>query len=189
MTTKVHTASARHVGNQIARWRHRHNKPVFYYDFLITNIYIHIQTLSLHLAPSTLLPKSQKATIITNKNEATIDFPSGWAKNLVAEVKSNSSTEQLVQLKIDGDTTKSVKGCGEQNSIETFPLKEGIKKLVATFNYGDKGSSEKDMKPSELHQGGPWDIGVMKLLMVLAENGDDEDFNDVVLQIRGIGGK
>jgi hypothetical protein len=37
-----------------------------------------------------------------------------------------------------------------------------------------------------LQHGGPWDIGVMQLLMVLAENGDDKDFNDVVLQVRGI---
>jgi len=43
-------------------------------------------------------------------------------------------------------------------------------KLVATFYYG------KHKKASELQHGGPWDIGVMQLLMVLAENGDGQGF-------------
>jgi hypothetical protein len=117
--------------------------------------------------------------ISVSKNVATIDFPKGWATNVAVEVKSNSSFDQHVELDIDG-SKKTVKGTGEQQSLETISVPEGTSKLVATFSYG------KDKKPSELQHGGPWDIGVMQLLMVLAENGDDEDFNDVVLQVRGV---
>ena len=119
------------------------------------------------------------ATIYIDENVATIDFPKGWATNVAVEVKSNSSFDQHVELDIDG-SKKTVKGTGEQQSLETISVPEGTSKLVATFSYG------KDKKPSELQHGGPWGIGVMQLLMVLAENGDDEDFNDVVLQVRGV---
>jgi len=119
------------------------------------------------------------ATIYIDENVATIDFPNNWATNVALEVKSNSSFDQHVELDIDG-TKKTVKGTGERASLETISVPEGTSRLVATFTYGG------DKKPSELQHGGPWDIGVMKLLMVVAENGDDKDFNDTVLQVRGV---
>jgi hypothetical protein len=124
----------------------------------------------------------QTPTISVSQNVATISLPKGWATNVAVEVKSNSSLDQHVELDIDG-TKKTIKGTGEQASLETLSLPEGTSKLVATFSHGS------DKKPSELQHGGPWDIGTMQLLMVLAENGDDEDFNDVVLQVRGVVGK
>jgi hypothetical protein len=123
------------------------------------------------------------ATITVSKNVATVSFPSGWATNMVIEVISNSSFEQQVELDMDGSTKENITGTGEKNSVETVKIPDGTKKLMAKFTHGS------DKKPSELQYGGPFDIGVMKLLMITAENGDDEDFNDVVLQIRGKGGK
>jgi hypothetical protein len=59
---------------------------------------------------------SQDATISTNKNEATITFAPGAAKGTTVLVKTNSSTEQHIQLNIDGTET-SVAGSGERNTI------------------------------------------------------------------------
>jgi hypothetical protein len=121
------------------------------------------------------------ANISVSKNEATILFREGWATNMVVEVISNSSFDQQVQLDMDG-SKETVTGTGEKNSVKTVKIPDGTSKLVATFTYG------KDKKPSELQHGGPFEIGTYKMLMVVAENGDDDDFNDVVLQIRGLGG-
>lgn len=109
---------------------------------------------------------------------------------MIAEVRSNSALEQKVQLKIEdgthGITNRTFEGSGENNNFGIARLPPGTFKLTATFTYG--GDDYKKKKPSELHSGGPHKFGAMNVMTVFAENGDDEDFNDVQLQVRGVGG-
>ncbi|MFF0561331.1 fucose-binding lectin II [Streptomyces sp. NPDC004266] len=39
------------------------------------------------------------------------------------------------------------------------------------------------MQPSKLNCGGPYDIGTYNLMVVVAENGDDGDYNDSILEL------
>jgi hypothetical protein len=122
------------------------------------------------------------ATISTNKNEATITFAPGAAKGMTVLVKTNSSTEQHIQLNIDGTET-SVVGSGERNTIlKSIPLDPSVSKVTATFSYDDKSAR----KPSAgLNSGGPYAIGAYRTMVIVAENGDDADYNDAIVEING----
>ena len=58
-------------------------------------------------------------------------------------------------------------------------IPQEAKKIVLTFSYEEKDEKQ---KPSTLKAGGPYDIGRVNIVAVVAENGDDVDFNDAVAQ-------
>jgi len=127
------------------------------------------------------------ATVSTHPsapNVAHIHIPFDWATGIVFEMITNSPTEQRVELRIDGDL-HNVTGSGTEASLKTIPIPDGTRVMAARFTYGDKDAP----KPSKLQVGGPYYLGTSRWMMIMAENGDDEDCNDVVLHIRGKGMK
>lgn len=116
-----------------------------------------------------------------DKNVATFEFAKGFAQYMTVEVKTNSSTEQHVLLNIDSTET-SVEGSGERKTLKSFSLDPSASKMTATFTHGDKSAR----KPAKgLNSGGPYQIGQYRLMVVVAENGDDSDYNDAILEIKG----
>lgn len=138
-------------------------------------------------APFTMAPASKmrlsSATLATDKNVATITMEPGVARRFGFEVKSNSSTGQHVLINIDGEETLVV-GSGEDTSLKAFAAlpREAIN-ITATFSHGNDKSALKPAK--RLVAGGPCSTGQYVTMAVVAENGDDEDHNDAVLEIRG----
>ena len=116
-----------------------------------------------------------------DKNVATFEFAKGFAQYMTVKVKTNSSTEQHVLLNIDSTET-SVEGSGERKTLKSFSLDPSASKMTATFTHGDKSAR----KPAKgLNSGGPYQIGQYRLMVVVAENGDDSDYNDAILEIKG----
>jgi hypothetical protein len=74
-----------------------------------------------------------------------------------------------------------VSGSGERNNIiSSFSLDPSASTLTATFTSGD------NRKPAaSMHTGGPYAIGAYMTMLVLAEDGDDADCNDTILEIKG----
>jgi hypothetical protein len=123
------------------------------------------------------------ATLATDKNKGTITFARGAARGFTLEVKANSSTEQHVLIDIDGKETL-VAGSGENDtSLKSFRLPNSAVNITATFSHGNDKST---LKPAtRLLAGGPYSTGQYVTMAIVAENGDDEDNNDAVLEIRG----
>jgi len=112
-------------------------------------------------------------------NIAEVSVPHGI--EISVKVKTNSKFVQKVELKDkSGAVIKSFTGSGEHNSIagqETFKT-DGI--VHASFEFSqDSGGS---WKHSALNSGGPYLIGSYNLLVIVAENGDDADYNDSILE-------
>ncbi|MFJ1937672.1 fucose-binding lectin II [Kitasatospora sp. NPDC088160] len=110
-------------------------------------------------------------------NQAEIALPAG--AQVAVKVKTNSKLLQSVKLTSkDGQVDQLFTGTGERNTIGQTAL-TGVSQLVATFEYGE---SEGVLKPSNLNSGGPYEIGAYNLMVIVAENGDDSDYNDTVLE-------
>jgi hypothetical protein len=110
-------------------------------------------------------------------NEATFSFPPDWPTKAVLTVSSDSPLPQTIQLSIDG-ATQTITGPFGEPWTEKMALPGGTRKVVAKFFHTD------GKQPSALQCSGPISLGSSVLMMVVAEDGDDEDFNDVVLQIK-----
>ncbi|KAG8424720.1 hypothetical protein J3458_001491 [Metarhizium acridum] len=114
-------------------------------------------------------------------NVAEINFGDEWgSQNL--KVKANFRSVQYVRIKVDNEEFEA-SGSGEGNTI-IFDRKLGTpcKKISATFEYQTENGGKLQ---SKLRSGGPYDIGRYKTLIVVAENGDDADYNDVIFEISG----
>ena len=112
---------------------------------------------------------------ILRNNIASIDFRD-VSVAIGCTVKTNSPAVQRVTVTKQGQAVYQFEGKGERNLIgqETF---NGGSALDWTFEYGVS-----DFRPSSLRSGGPYAIGKSNFLIIVAENGDDSDFNDVVVQ-------
>ncbi|MFF3005041.1 fucose-binding lectin II [Kitasatospora sp. NPDC057940] len=111
-------------------------------------------------------------------NQAEIALPAG--AQVAVKVKTNSKLLQSVKLTSkDGQVDQLFTGTGERNNIIGQTTLTGVSQLVATFEYGE---SEGALKPSRLNSGGPYDIGAYNLMVIVAENGDDADYNDTILE-------
>ncbi|MFE4540029.1 fucose-binding lectin II [Streptomyces scopuliridis] len=122
---------------------------------------------------------SDKAYVFTKDDKAEIVLPSGVTVQV--KVKTNSKATQKVTLKDNHDVVDlEFSGTGERNTIGDKTITPVDKSLfTAVFEYaGDDGV----FKPSKLNSGGPYDIGNYHLMVVVAENGDDSDYNDTVLE-------
>ncbi|KAM0693739.1 hypothetical protein Q7P36_006996 [Cladosporium allicinum] len=115
--------------------------------------------------------------ISINGNEATFSFPPDWPTKAVLTVSSDSPLPQKIELSIDGNNQTITGPFGEPWS-EKMVVPGGTSKVVAKFFHTD------GKQPSALQFSGPISLGSSVLMMVVAEDGDDEDFNDVVLQIK-----
>ncbi|KFG78721.1 hypothetical protein MANI_002039 [Metarhizium anisopliae] len=114
-------------------------------------------------------------------NVAEINFGNDWSPQHL-KVKTNSKSAQNVQIKVD-DQEFQASGSGErQNIIFDRQLDKPCKKISATFTYQ---AANGDKLASKLKAGGPYDIGRYKTITVVAENGDDIDYNDAIFEISG----
>ncbi|MFJ8729190.1 fucose-binding lectin II [Streptomyces bauhiniae] len=123
---------------------------------------------------------SEKAYLTARGNEAEVFLPAGTTVQVRA--KTNAKATQKVRLATkDGAVNEEFTGTGERNTIigETT-VTPGEKFLLnAVFEYaGDDGV----FQPSSLRWGGPYEIGKYNLLVAVAENGDDSDYNDTILE-------
>lgn len=119
------------------------------------------------------------ADAVINQNVASITLPDDV--DVTVEVKTNSQSKQKVSIKSDkGDVNLNFEGSGERNKLggETQTKRFGSP-LKVTFEYADASGK---WKPSTLQKGGPYAVGRLNILFVVAENGDDADYNDCTLQ-------
>ncbi|GAA2837649.1 hypothetical protein GCM10010441_72480 [Kitasatospora paracochleata] len=121
-----------------------------------------------------------QAYVYVKGNQAEIHLPAGVTVQV--KVKSNSQLTQKVTLKDKtGEVDLEFTGTGERNTIigdkTIIPSQNFL--LNAVFEYAD---ADGIFKPSKLNSGGPYDIGNYHLLVAVAENGDDTDYNDTILE-------
>lgn len=118
--------------------------------------------------------------VLLDGNTARVFFgPDSAFRNL--RVKVNSPSKQYVTL--SGGIRRQLSGSGESNStLCDEPFSPTTKEVQVVFEY-DAGNGEK--KASKLRYGGPYEIGRFRMLVLVAENGDDSDYNDVVVEFSG----
>ncbi|WP_275462243.1 fucose-binding lectin II [Streptomyces noursei] len=120
------------------------------------------------------------AYVYAKGNTGEIRLPTGVA--IAVKAKSNASTTQKVTIKgHDGEVNLEFTGDGERNHIfgqETITLKSEAP-LAAVFEYAIDGVFTAS---KGTNAGGPYDIGNYHILVLVAENGDDADYNDTILE-------
>ncbi|MFF2117053.1 fucose-binding lectin II [Kitasatospora sp. NPDC058184] len=118
------------------------------------------------------------AYVLVKGNTAEISLPAG--AQVTVKAKTNSSNVQKVQLTSkDGVVDLAFSGTGERNAVIGQQTITGQAGLTATFEFA---SAEGDFRPSKLNSGGPYEIGAYNLMVLVAENGDDADYNDTILE-------
>ncbi|WP_049650879.1 fucose-binding lectin II [Kitasatospora sp. MY 5-36] len=118
------------------------------------------------------------AYVFAKGNTAEISLPAG--AQVAVKAKTNSSNVQKVQLTSkDGVVDLAFSGTGEGNAPIGQSTVTGPAVLTAAFEFA---AADGDFKPSKLNSGGPYTIGAYNLAVVVAENGDDADYNDTVLE-------
>lgn len=117
-------------------------------------------------------------TVSVSGNQATITFAPDSGKYKTYTIASHSSRQQIVSLKVDSESPKEHQITGEGHKTAAAPLPQGTKNVVLTFAFDKEGQKV----ASQLTSGGPYDIGKLQLVVVVAENGDDADYNDAVVQ-------
>ncbi|GJN76037.1 hypothetical protein PLICBS_010148 [Purpureocillium lilacinum] len=121
------------------------------------------------------------AKLISNKAEIFFETGEQWARQNL-RIKVNTTRTQNVTIQAD-DEQFSATGSGESNKIIfERAFSPPRKKFSITFKY-DGGDGK--LAPSKLKSGGPYNIGTYRMLVVVAENGDDSDYNDVVAEFSG----
>ncbi|GAB2699114.1 fucose-binding lectin II [Kitasatospora kifunensis] len=111
-------------------------------------------------------------------NKAEISLPAG--AKVTVKAKTNSTFTQTVKVTSkDGSVDLLFTGSGERNTFAGQETITGPSQLVATFEYSESDGS---VKPSKLNSGGPYQIGAYNLMVIVAENGDDADYNDAILE-------
>ncbi|MFF2747380.1 fucose-binding lectin II [Kitasatospora sp. NPDC058048] len=118
------------------------------------------------------------AYVYVKDNTAEISLPAGT--QVTVKAKTNSSSVQQVRLTgQDGGVDLLFSGTGERNTVIGQETVTGQAGLKAVFEYA---GADGVFRPSKLNSGGPYEIGNYNLLVVVAENGDDADYNDTVLE-------
>ncbi|MFD7450022.1 fucose-binding lectin II [Kitasatospora sp. NPDC059827] len=119
------------------------------------------------------------AYVFVKDNKAEISLPDG--AKVAIKAKTNSSfTQKVAVTSKDGEVDYLFTGTGERNTISGAETITGPRQLVATFEYSE---ADGNWKASKLNSGGPYDIGNYHLMVVVAENGDDADYNDAILEL------
>jgi|SRR5271157_1244554 len=116
------------------------------------------------------------SSIVLNGNVAILDIPINTPLTITA--KSNSPTNQVVTIKDGGSVNLMFSGSGERKLIGQAAVRSRAP-LTATFQYSSQGG----LASPKLNSGGPYSIGKNNFAVVVAENGDDNDYNDCILQI------
>jgi hypothetical protein len=113
-------------------------------------------------------------------NVARIVSPPETAIRVIA--KTNSPLAQQVTITDGNEVNITYTGSGQNNTIigqSTFSTR-GDSILTAMFTYQPTGNQ--GWLNSGLKSGGPYTIGNYNILAIVAENGDDADYNDCILE-------
>lgn len=114
------------------------------------------------------------AYITIKGNEAEINLPADTKVSV--RVRVNSSNFQTVELHM-AERGFQCGGSGENQLIQQIEI-EGETKLFAKFRHSKGGSQ----RSSTLHSEGPTALGNYNLMLLSAEDGDDADNNDAVME-------
>ncbi|MFE7532543.1 fucose-binding lectin II [Kitasatospora sp. NPDC057542] len=118
------------------------------------------------------------AYVYVKDNTAEISLPAD--AKVTVKAKTNSSSTQQVRLTgKDGTVDLLFSGTGEHNTAIGQETITGPAVLTAVFEFA---AADGAFRPSKLNSGGPYAIGNYNLLVVVAENGDDADYNDTILE-------
>lgn len=118
------------------------------------------------------------AYAIIKGNVCEINFQIGG--EITVKAKTNSKFTQRVTLKSADQSVDYVfTGGGERNTVIGQSSFKSTPQVTATFEYAETAG---EWKPSKLNYGGPYAIGSYNMLVIVAENGDDSDYNDSILE-------
>ena len=111
-------------------------------------------------------------------NTAQVSLPT--ATTVTVRAKTNSSLTQTVTVTSpDGTVNLQFTGTGEHSTPIGNATITGQSQVTATFAYTDASGNT---IASKLNTGGPYTIGAYNQLLVVAENGDDTDYNDAIIE-------
>lgn len=102
---------------------------------------------------------------------------------VTVKVTTNSRHTQRITLTRKDEVLCAFVGSGERNAMtgQWTIVANARAPLQAKFEYQTDINAEW-LKSSQLKSGGPYTIGSYNLLVIVAENGDDADYNDSVLE-------
>ena len=121
-----------------------------------------------------------------NGNTCEIDeLPDGVTVTI--KVTTNSRHTQKVTVTRNNEVLSVFAGSGERNAMtgQSTIVASSRAKLQAKFEYQTDINAEW-LKSRELKSGGPYTIGNYNLLVIVAENGDDSDYNDSIVEFSWI---
>lgn len=117
-----------------------------------------------------------------NGNTCEIDeLPDGVTVTIRAT--TNSRHTQKITVTRNDEVLCAFTGSGERNAMtgQSTIVASSRAKLRATFEYQTDINAEW-RKSSQLKSGGPYTVGNHNFMVIVAENGDDNDYNDSVLE-------
>ncbi|WP_437614402.1 fucose-binding lectin II [Sorangium sp. So ce834] len=118
-----------------------------------------------------------------NGNTCEIDeLPDGVTVTI--KVTTNSRHTQRITVTRNDEVLCVFAGSGERNAMtgQSTIVANSRAKLQVKFEYQTDINAEW-IKSRQLKSGGPYTIGSYNLLVIVAENGDDSDYNDSVLEL------
>ncbi|WP_438003876.1 fucose-binding lectin II [Sorangium sp. So ce321] len=121
-----------------------------------------------------------------NGNTCEIDeLPDGVTVTI--KVTTNSRHTQKVTVTRNDEVLSVFAGSGERNAMtgQSTIVASSRAKLQAKFEYQTDINAEW-RKSTDLKSGGPYAVGNYNLLVVVAENGDDSDYNDSIVEFSWI---
>ncbi|MGK3960925.1 fucose-binding lectin II [Sorangium sp. So ce118] len=103
------------------------------------------------------------------------------------KVTTNSRHTQKITVTRNDEVLSVFAGSGERNAMtgQSTIVASSRAKLQAKFEYQTDINAEW-LKSSQLKSGGPYTIGNYNLLVIVAENGDDSDYNDSIVEFSWI---
>ncbi|WP_437574362.1 fucose-binding lectin II [Sorangium sp. So ce887] len=117
-----------------------------------------------------------------NGNACEIDeLPDGVTVTI--KVTTNSRYTQKITVTRNDEVLCVFAGSGERNAMtgQSTVVSNSRAKLQAKFEYQTDINAEW-IKSRQLKSGGPYTIGNYNLMVIVAENGDDGDYNDSILE-------
>lgn len=99
------------------------------------------------------------------------------------KVTTNSRFTQRITITRNDEVLCVFAGSGEHNAMtgQSTIVANARAKLRAKFEY-QKDLDGEWQESRQLKFGGPYTIGHYNLLVIVAENGDDNDYNDSILE-------
>ncbi|WP_437808040.1 fucose-binding lectin II [Sorangium sp. So ce1078] len=118
-----------------------------------------------------------------NGNTCEIDeLPDGVTVTI--RVTTNSRHTQKITVTRNDEVLCVFAGSGERNAMtgQSTVVASSRAKLQAKFEYQTDINAEW-LKSRQLKSGGPYTIGSYNVMAIVAENGDDSDYNDGILEL------